>query len=502
MQQEFKDHQASEVKSSGTSQLLPNAYGVLRGFKAIGYSLPEALSDLIDNSIDAKAKNVVIQFGRTNDELKFIQVIDDGEGITPDHIDNAMGWGYESKKTDSSLGCFGLGMKTASFAIADSLTVFSRAKGKTPVGRRWTDKNITEKDWTIEKIDKKIVEAWLSRDFGEIDISKQGTLVQLDNVQEFNIGAGQVRETFSTISKDLHFHIGLHFHRFIESKKINIYITSLNIEDGDSLGYSEIQPLNPMPEKSGNREYPKTYSIDLDGIGNLCIKSYIWPKNSKSPEYKMNGSAATSQGFYWYRNDRLINQDGWNRLRDTEPHTSLARACIDLPPELDSVFGLQVGKYKVEPPKLFLNNVFDQALSKDGSNLRSWVNDANETYRKKPVTENSDVVFVPQKGFGNKKQIAALKKQFVIGKEEIMPIECKVKNLEVNKIFEIDIDDYSITINKVLINEDMNQAALSAFKVSLFLLVRNYFSFSVLNKKHQSEIDDINEYLIGIFANE
>ena len=60
----------------------------------------------------------------------------------------------------------------------------------------------------------------------------------------------------------------------------------------------------------------------------------------------------------------------------------------------------------------------------------------------------------------------------------------------------------AITINKVLINEDMNQAALSAFKVSLFLLVRNYFSFSVLNKKHQSEIDDINEYLIGIFANE
>ena len=152
MQQEFKDHQASEVKSSGTSQLLPNAYGVLRGFKAIGYSLPEALSDLIDNSIDAKAKNVVIQFGRTNDELKFIQVIDDGEGITPDHIDNAMANGVTSqKKTDSSLGCFGLGMKTASFAIADSLTVFSRAKDKTPVGRRWTDKNITEKDWTIEK---------------------------------------------------------------------------------------------------------------------------------------------------------------------------------------------------------------------------------------------------------------------------------------------------------------------------------------------------------------
>lgn len=91
MVEEFKKHQASEVNASGTSQLLPNAYGVLRGFKAIGYSLPEALSDLIDNSIDAKAKNVVIQFGRTNDELKFIQVIDDGEGITP--IILIMQWG-------------------------------------------------------------------------------------------------------------------------------------------------------------------------------------------------------------------------------------------------------------------------------------------------------------------------------------------------------------------------------------------------------------------------
>ena len=85
-------------------------------------------------------------------------------------------------------------MKTAAFSIADSLTVFSKAKDKKAVGRRWTDQNITEKDWTIEEIDTKIADAWLAKDYGEIDITKQGTLVQLDNVQEFNIGAGQVNE--------------------------------------------------------------------------------------------------------------------------------------------------------------------------------------------------------------------------------------------------------------------------------------------------------------------
>ena len=496
MTEKIKDHQASEVKSSGTSQLLPNAYGVLRGFKAIGYSLPEALSDLIDNSIDAKAKNVVIQFGRTNDELKFIQVIDDGEGITPDHIDNAMGWGYESKKTDSSLGCFGLGMKTASFAIADSLTVFSRAKGKTPVGRRWTDKNITEKDWTIEKIDKKIVEAWLSRDFGEIDISKQGTLVQLDNVQEFNIGAGQVAETLGTISKDLDFHIGLHFHRFIESNKLNVFLTSLNIENGNSLGYSKIQPLNPMPMKSGNKEYPKTYTLDMEGIGKLNLEAYVWPKNSKNPEYKMNGTAATSQGFYWYRNDRLINQDGWNRLRDTEPHYSLARATIDLPPKYDSIFGLQVGKYKVEPPKLFLNNVFDKSFSKDNNALREWIRDAEETYRRKPESAESNVTFVPSTGFGNK---ALQKKYFNIfsnGSEEIIPVTCNEKDMDSDKFFAIDIDKYEITFNKQYLKRITKEKSIGTLKLSIFLLVRNYFFFSTLKKNHLIEIDELNKSLL------
>ena len=79
------------------------------------------------------------------------------------------------------------------------------------------EENVKEKENKEDKVR-------ITTDFGEIDISKQGTLVQLDNVQEFNIGAGQVTETLGTISKDLHFHIGLHFHRFIESKKINIFV--------------------------------------------------------------------------------------------------------------------------------------------------------------------------------------------------------------------------------------------------------------------------------------
>ena len=322
------------------------------------------------------------------------------------------------------------------------------------------------------------------------------TLVQLDNVQEFNIGAGQVNETFTTISQDLHFHLGLHFHRFIESKKIKIYITSLNIETADSLGYSEIKPLNPMPKKTGNRFYPKKYTLDMEGIGKISLDTYVWPKNSKNPEYKMNGTAATSQGFYWYRNNRLINQDGWNRLRDTEPHFSLARAAIDLSPDYDAIFGLQVGKYKVEPPKLFLNNVFDKAIAKDKSVLREWVKDAEETYRKKPNDSLPNITFVPAEGFGSKKQIKRYKEIFTSGDEDIIEISCLIENLDEERLFEIDIDNYTITLNNKMIKGLIKEKSMASFKLSLFLLVSDYFSFSTLKKNHIAELNDLNEYLI------
>lgn len=496
----YEDYNASNIESSASTQLLPNAYGTLMGFKAVSYSVSQALADLIDNSIDASAETIVIQFGRTNDELKFIQVIDDGEGITPKHIDTAMGWGYESNKSKNSLGCFGLGMKLAAFAIGNSLTVFSKATKKPPVGRRWTFDNIAREDeeWTLETIDTEMSKKWLERDYGEIDISKHGTLIQLDNIQEFNVGAGQVNETLQTIIRDLKFHIGLHFHRFIESKKFHIYVTVVNIEDGSSLGYDEIPPMNPMPKKTGHSSYPKKFMFEFNDIAKINIKSYIWPKNSKDPEYKMNGTAVTSQGFYWYRNNRLISHGGWNNLRDNDTHMSLARASIDLPPELDSIFGLAVGKYKVEPPKVFLNNVEDKAKAKDNTALKQFYKDANEgTYRKKTGNSDPDITYVPSAGFGSK----TLQKKYLtlfseLGKDTVL-VSCEEKKLDDTVFFEIDIDEFKIIINKQLSNAMVNEQSLSTIKLSIFLLTKKYFSYTTLKKNHRIEIEELNNYFLG-----
>lgn len=497
---EFEKYSATNLKSTDTKENLPDPTGVLRGFKAIGYSIEEALSDLIDNSIDAKAKNVVIEFGRSDEDLLFIRVIDDGEGIHPDRIDTAMKWGGTSTKDNKSLGRFGLGMKTAAFAIGDSLTVVSKASKKKAIGRRWTAKNI-EAGWKQDYLDDSAADDWLKMDYGSISLTKSGTVIQLDNIQEFNIAQGQVASTLDRIHKGLRFHIGVHFHRFLEQNKVNIYITTVNIQSEISTGYEEILPINPMPEISGVKDYPKKFSLDI-ADGKVEVKAFIWPKKSSSSGYKMNGKAPDFQGFFWYRNNRLIDH-GWSKLRTIEPHMNLARAVIDLPPDLDDAFGLQVGKYKVEPPRLFLNNVLSNAKNKNGESLKIWIKDAEELYRTKPPSQPKITGVVPGSGFGNKNKLKIYRELFSNNIETEEIVLCDWSKLDDDQLFEIDIDEFKLTINTGIKKiKNMKKEDRDIISITLFFALREFYLKGNLNDKDEREISNINTALIESLKNE
>ncbi|QQR82441.1 ATP-binding protein [Candidatus Campbellbacteria bacterium] len=75
-----------------------------------GYSIQEALAELIDNSIDARVpeKKLVVKVDITNDE---IIISDNGKGMTEEQAAKAIRLGFSEKK--SQLGEFGLGLKTS-----------------------------------------------------------------------------------------------------------------------------------------------------------------------------------------------------------------------------------------------------------------------------------------------------------------------------------------------------------------------------------------------------
>ena len=72
--------------------VIPSAARLMTSLRDIGYDLPSAVADLVDNSIDAGATTVRIDVCRKG-ERSFIRIADDGRGMTERVLDEAMRYG-------------------------------------------------------------------------------------------------------------------------------------------------------------------------------------------------------------------------------------------------------------------------------------------------------------------------------------------------------------------------------------------------------------------------
>lgn len=88
-----------------------------------GYTIQEALSELIDNAIDARIPNklLTISLDITPDE---IVISDNGTGMTEDMAAKSIRLGFSEKKLQ--LGEFGLGLKTSTSFLGHSFTLITK----------------------------------------------------------------------------------------------------------------------------------------------------------------------------------------------------------------------------------------------------------------------------------------------------------------------------------------------------------------------------------------
>src|SRR5437763_5295489 len=95
-----------EIRTEGTVHLPPDP----RALDAIGrnHSLETALADLVDNSVDAGATNVVIRLVVAGGLPRVLYVVDNGRGMAPDKIDAAMTVGGRRDYEETDLGHFGV----------------------------------------------------------------------------------------------------------------------------------------------------------------------------------------------------------------------------------------------------------------------------------------------------------------------------------------------------------------------------------------------------------
>ena len=96
----------------------PPAAPLVSALRELGYSLGTALADLIDNSITAHATMIDVLIESTSSDPS-LAVIDNGNGMSREELQQAMILGARDPNNDPGLGAlgrFGLGLKTASFS--------------------------------------------------------------------------------------------------------------------------------------------------------------------------------------------------------------------------------------------------------------------------------------------------------------------------------------------------------------------------------------------------
>ena len=491
-----------QLPSSGRRQLPPNAAGVRDALSRIGYEIQEALADLVDNSIDASARTVLIRFIRNNDYLTHVVIADDGRGIEPEKFDDAMQFGGTTDHIESDLGKYGMGLKTASFSQCSELTVLSRsAETKSISGRRWTEAAIDE-GWYVDEIETESARHLLDFPWPGIDTEKQGTLVIWSDIQNRTAFGQTVDEFLIELFKIIPNHLGLTFHRFLTTDSVEIILDSFNSETEERIELT-VNPLDPFSyTTSGSPEYPKSFEVDVGTSSPLQSIAHVWPPKSKADGYRLGGGqVAQRQGFYFYRNDRLIQAGGWNnwRVNDSEPHLSLARVAINLAAEHDSLFRLSVPKSKLDVPAHFYTSL-GLAENSDAT-FATYLATAQEVYRSTTSTNNSGPHYIAGEGMPANVRNVMLSG---VDEDDAYPIEIDIQE---KKMPENDIFEWSPATNTIFMNSDFvsnlqEWGVEDLVKALLFMLLQPDYGGKRLSPKQKLNHGEFNRVIAEVWSDD
>jgi len=329
----------------------PHASRTADGFRDTGYQLHTAICDIIDNSVEHDAKNIEIFLEQDVRSGITLEIFDDGAGMTKEELLAAMQYGAERKGKKGNLGKFGLGLKTASTAFADMLTVISRRKNKDPLYTACWDLDHIRKvnDWemTFRKSSDAEIKEYERRLKG-----KGGTLVKWDKCGRIFLGDSQDdvkdKKRLQSHIKKIHFHIRQTFQRFLDHKDKRARNLDMSING------EPIKPWDPFvlrEKKTKNAGYKKIKVEGLkNGPGELEINFYILPRREEFSSVESYDEAQvrpSHQGIYVYRENRMIHGPDWLDLFSRDTHYQLCRIEMSFDYRLDEAFRVDLKKSQI-----------------------------------------------------------------------------------------------------------------------------------------------------------
>jgi hypothetical protein len=321
----------------------PYAPAMLESLRAIGYSFEAALADIIDNSIAAGSSQVDVQF-RTQPN-PYVAIIDDGAGMSPDALVGAMrhgGLGPNQERSPTDLGRFGLGLKTASLSQCRRLLLATRREGQTS-GAVWDLDRIKETgEWTLGILGPEDLEQVPHID--QLKATGHGTIVLWQEFDRALAGESSQAKALGELVDHGRVHLSLAFHRYLDGDAARLQIAVNN---------AVVAATDPFLTAKSQRLPPE--SLAVDGA-TVSFQAFILPHLSRMSRADLELAGGEDglrrhQGFYVYRNKRLITYGTWFKLLRQEELTKLARVQVDIPNTLDHLWALDVKKSTAYPPE-------------------------------------------------------------------------------------------------------------------------------------------------------
>lgn len=330
-----------------TLEVIPDPISLIESMRAVGYSAEAAIADLVDNSISAQADKIEIKYDASDDP--FVAVLDNGWGMTSEALTNAMRHGSHNptdKRDPDDLGRFGLGLKTASLSQCRKLTVVSR-KDSITSARRW-DLTVVQGSglWLVVIPHFKELEALPL--FSRLQALDSGTLVVWQELDRLTAGALDPQTEITAKLSSLYEHLALVFHRFTQ-KEDGIGPVSMIVNG------QQIPPRDPFLKNNTFRQALEGQVIKHER-GNVRVLPFILPSVSHLSPDEINLAGGKdglrgTQGFYIYRNRRLVIWGTWFRLVPQEEFYKLTRVQVDIPNTFDDLWALDIKKSAAYPPE-------------------------------------------------------------------------------------------------------------------------------------------------------
>ena len=474
--------------------------------RAVGrhHTFETAIADIIDNSIDAGASNILVRFIERGGAIVGLRLIDDGQGMDASSIDEAMTFAKRRAYASGDLGHFGLGLKAASLSQADVLRVYSLRHGAPPAGRMIEGSRPT----LVAELDGEQVGALLA-DLRVDFTFDNGTVVEWGEPRTF-LSSADASDRARWISERISAvvaHLGVVFHRKLASRVIRIAVDVFDIEFNESGPPRLVSAVDPFGyEGLPNDEYPAQVRISLDGEAAVG-RAHIWPPaQSGLPEFRLGGKPGSlAQGLYFYREDRLLQIGGWNTLSVSRPELEYARIAIDITPVLAPHITINPEKAGLELDADLKQALLGASVGDHGLTFAGFLDAATEArtesrkYTKRPVR-----LVEPRRGFG-----AELMAAFdeTVERVDVDPVDIRWRVDRSEAPLRVDLERRTIWLNEqyrdVIAGNGSMDAADSPFVKTLLMIVYSkYFEGAHLGPREKAELAAWEELLTAALRDE